>query len=157
MMITMNKTPPMTPPTIAATSTLSTVAVRAGKFESVEVRLVVVVGVVVVGVVVVVVGVVVVVVVVVDVVVVVVVISEIKIGGIRTRMDPFNEQRYCINAFDNSFVFGYYFVCLLILVDPYISRLHTKNPLFLEKCFSDRIQFDIYHADFLKTFVEGHI
>lgn len=156
MMITMNKTPPMTPPTIAATSTLSTVAVRAGMFESVEVRLVVVVGVVVVGVVV---GVVVVVVVVVDVVVVVVVvvISEIKIGGIRTRMDPFNEQRYCINAFDNSFVFGYYFVCLLILVDPYISRLHTKNPLFLEKCFSDRIQFDIYHADFLKTFVEGHI
>ena len=53
-MITMNKTPPMTPPTIAATSTLSTVAVRAGMFESVEVRLVVVVGVVVVVVVVVV-------------------------------------------------------------------------------------------------------
>lgn len=103
-MITMNKTPPMTPPTIAATSTLSTVAVRAGMFESVEVRLVVVVGVVVVGVVVVVVGVVVVVVVVVDVVVVVVVISEIKIGGIRTRMDPFNEQRYCINS-----------VCILLL------------------------------------------
>lgn len=101
-MITMNKTPPMTPPTIAATSTLSTVAVRAGMFESVEVRLVVVVGVV--GVVVVVVGVVVVVVVVVDVVVVVVVISEIKIGGIRTRMDPFNEQRYCINS-----------VCILLL------------------------------------------
>lgn len=103
-MITMNKTPPMTPPTIAATSTLSTVAVRAGMFESVEVRLVVVVGVVVVGEVVVVVGVVVVVVVVVDVVVVVVVISEIKIGGIRTRMDPFNEQRYCINS-----------VCILLL------------------------------------------
>lgn len=103
-MITMNKTPPMTPPTIAATSTLSTVAVRAGMFESVEVRLVVVVGVVVVGMVVVVVGVVVVVVVVVDVVVVVVVISEIKIGGIRTRMDPFNEQRYCINS-----------VCILLL------------------------------------------
>ena len=103
-MITMNKTPPMTPPTIAATSTLSTVAVRAGMFESVEVRLVVVVGVVVVGVVVVVVGVVVVVVVVVDVVVVVVVISEIKIGGIRTRMDPFNEQRNCINS-----------VCILLL------------------------------------------
>lgn len=103
-MITMNKTPPMTPPTIAATSTLSTVAVRAGMFESVEVRLMVVVGVVVVGMVVVVVGVVVVVVVVVDVVVVVVVISEIKIGGIRTRMDPFNEQRYCINS-----------VCILLL------------------------------------------
>lgn len=94
----------MTPPTIAATSTLSTVAVRAGMFESVEVRLVVVVGVVVVGVVVVVVGVVVVVVVVVDVVVVVVVISEIKLGGIRTRMDPFNEQRYCIHS-----------VCILLL------------------------------------------
>lgn len=119
--ITMNKTPPMTPPTIAATSTLSTVAVRAGMFESVEVRLVVVVGVVVVGVVVVVVVMVVVGVVVVEVVVVVVVISEIKIGGIRTRMDPLNEQRYCIKSVcillltctvRSCFKIGYYFVCL---------------------------------------------